>query len=121
MKRTIIWLGIFAIAIGFLESAVVIYLRRMFYPGGFNFPLVPVDTQIAIVEFCREAATIIMLAAMGALIGKNASQRWAVFIYAFGLWDIFYYVFLKIFLDWPESVFNWDILFLIPVPWVGPV
>ena len=39
----------------------------------------------------------------------------------FGIWDIFYYIFLKIFLDWPESYLTWDILFLIPLPWVGPV
>ena len=121
MRRTIIWLTLFAIAMGFLETAVVIYLRRMFYPGGFGFPLVQVDTQVALVEFCREAATIIMLIGIGALAGKNPSQRFAFFIYAFAVWDIFYYVFLKVFLGWPESLFTWDILFLIPVPWVGPV
>ncbi|HEY6161222.1 MAG TPA: hypothetical protein VI112_08365 [Bacteroidia bacterium] len=121
MRRTIIWLTLFAIAMGFLETAVVIYLRRMFYPNGFGFPLATVDTQIALVEFCREAATIIMLVGIGALAGKNPSQRFAFFIYAFAIWDIFYYVFLKIFLGWPESLFTWDILFLIPVPWVGPV
>lgn len=121
MKRTIIWLSIFAIAMGFLETATVIYLRKMFYPTGFGFPLAPVDASIALVEFFREAATIIMLFGIGALIGKTPTQRFAFFIYAFALWDIFYYVFLKVFLDWPESVFSWDILFLIPVPWVGPV
>ena len=121
MKRTIIWLTVFSIAMGLLETAVVIYLRRMFYPNGFGFPLVPVDAQLALVEFCREAATIIRLVGVGAMIGKDPSQRFAFFIYAFGIWDIFYYVFLKAFLDWPESFFSWDILFLIPVPWVGPV
>jgi hypothetical protein len=28
---------------------------------------------------------------------------------------------LKLFLNWPPSVFTWDVLFLIPVVWVGPV
>lgn len=121
MKRNIIWLTVFAIAMGLLETAVVIYLRRMFYPDGFGFPLVAVDAQLAVVEFCREAATIIMLAGVGAMLGKDPSQRFAFFIYAFAIWDIFYYVFLKVFLDWPPSFFTWDILFLIPVPWVGPV
>jgi hypothetical protein len=121
MKRTLTWLTLFAISMGLLETAVVIYLRKMFYPEGFGFPLAPVDPQIALVEFCREAATIIMLMGIGALTGKNTSQRFAFFIYAFAIWDIFYYVFLKLFLGWPESLFTWDILFLIPVPWVGPV
>ena len=121
LKRTMIWLSLFAIAMGFMETAVVIYLRKMFYPNGFGFPLAPVDTQIALVEFCREAATIFMLIGIGILAGKNVSQRFAFFIYAFAVWDICYYVFLKLFLGWPESIFTWDILFLIPVPWVGPV
>ncbi len=36
-----------------------------------------------------------------------------------GLWPTTQ--FLKALLSWPESLFTWDILFLIPVPWVGPV
>jgi hypothetical protein len=121
VKRTLAWVSIFAVAMGMFETAVVIYLRKMFFPEGFNFPLVAVDTDIALVEFCREAATIIMLIGVGILAGKTPSQRFAWFIYAFAVWDIFYYVFLKVFLDWPSSLFTWDILFLIPVPWVGPV
>jgi hypothetical protein len=45
----------------------------------------------------------------------------AYFFLAFGLWDIFYYFWLKVFLNWPPSLFTLDVLFLIPVPWVGPV
>jgi hypothetical protein len=37
------------------------------------------------------------------------------------VWDIFYYVFLKLLIGWPESILTWDILFLIPVTWTGPV
>jgi hypothetical protein len=106
---------------GFMESAVVIYLRKIYYPDGFQFPLVPLDMDIGIVELFREAATIIMLVGIGILAAKAASLRFAYFILCFAIWDLFYYVFLKIFLDWPESLFTWDILFLIPVPWVGPV
>ena len=40
---------------------------------------------------------------------------------AFGFWDILYYVFLRIMSGWPSSLFDWDILFLLPVPWWGPV
>ena len=106
---------------GYLETAVVVYLRAIYYPNGFEFPLVNMNTSIAITELGREAATIIMLAGIGILTGKNATQRFAFFLYSFAIWDIFYYVFLKLLLNWPESLFTWDILFLIPLPWVGPV
>ncbi|MGC8660494.1 MAG: hypothetical protein ACP5U1_15620, partial [Desulfomonilaceae bacterium] len=52
---------------------------------------------------------------------RNRRQAWAYFMIAFGVWDIFYYVWLKVFLDWPASLMTWDLLFLLPVPWVGPV
>jgi hypothetical protein len=58
---------------------------------------------------------------MAFLAGNNARQRFAYFIYSFAIWDIFYYVFLKVVLDWPSSWFTWDILFLVPVIWTGPV
>lgn len=116
-----VWLSIFSIAMGFLETSVVVYLRKLYYPTGFNFPLVPVTRDIATTEFWREAATIIMLIGAGIMAGKNGLQRFVFFLYSFAVWDIFYYVFLKVLLNWPESVFTWDILFLIPFPWVGPV
>lgn len=116
-----IWLVVFAIAMGFLEAAVVVYLRELYYPNGFAFPLVVLDPRVGLVEILREAATLIMLVSMAALVGENMSQRIAFFLIAFAVWDIFYYVFLKLTLGWPSSVFTWDILFLIPAPWVGPV
>lgn len=119
--KTFLWLTAFSIAMGFLESAVVIDLRELYYPQGFDFPLAPISNRIALTEFLREAATIIMLVAIGVLTGKTRVERFAAFIYSFAVWDIFYYVFLKLMLGWPISLFTWDILFLIPVPWVGPV
>lgn len=119
--KTLIWLTIFSIAMGYMESAVVVYLRKIYYPEGFKFPLIPVSHDIAITEFFREVATLLMLIGVGVMAGKNTLQRFAFFIFSFALWDIFYYVFLKVLLNWPESFFTWDILFLIPVPWVGPV
>jgi hypothetical protein len=111
----------FSVAMAFMESAVVIYLRKLYYPGGFGFPLVPIGTDIGVVEVIREAATLIMLVTAGLIAGKTRVEKFAFFIYCFAIWDIFYYVFLKLFLDWPESLLTWDLLFLIPVPWVGPV
>jgi hypothetical protein len=106
---------------GYLESAVVVYLRKIYYPSGFDFPLAPMETQLALTEVFREAATIIMLVGIAVLAGKNKMQRFAYFLFCFAVWDIFYYVFLKVILDWPDSLLSPDILFLIPVPWVGPV
>ena len=77
--------------------------------------------DIALVEILREAATIIMLIGVGILSAKTDSLRFACILFCFAIWDIFYYIFLWLFLGWPQSFFTWDILFLIPVPWIGPV
>ena len=119
MKTLLITL--FSIAMGFLEAAVVIYIRELMYPEGFAFPLVPIPPDIALTEILREAATLVMLAVMGFISGKYFLERFAWFIYCFAIWDIFYYVFLKWMIGWPESLLTWDILFLIPVTWTGPV
>jgi len=121
LRRTFLWLTVFSIAMAYLESAVVVYLRAILYPGGFDFPLAPMQPGIAITEVFREAATIIMLLGAGYLGGRNLTQRFAWFIYCFAVWDIFYYVFLKILVNWPASLMTWDILFLIPTTWTGPV
>lgn len=117
----LIWITCLAVSVAFIESSVVIYLRELYYPGGFEFPMVSMPGKIAVTELLREIATLIMLLAMGFLAGKNARQRFAWFIYSFAVWDLFYYVFLKLVLNWPLSWFTWDVLFLIPVVWTGPV
>ncbi len=119
--RVLPWMTAFAIAMAFLESAVVIYLRQLYYPKAFAFPVAPIDPHIAVTELLRELATMVMLLAPGALLTSKRLERFAWFCFCFGVWDIFYYVFLKAILDWPLSLFDWDILFLVPVVWVGPV
>jgi hypothetical protein len=121
LHKTLFWVLTFSISMGFLESAVVIYLRELYYKTGFEFPLQPVEVHIAKVEFLRELATVIMLIAVGILAGRNKLERFAYFVIAFAVWDLFYYVFLYLCIGWPKSLITWDILFLIPVPWVGPV
>ncbi len=106
---------------GIFEGSVVVYLRALYYPSGFNFPLVPFDNFIGITELLREFASLFMLLSVGVIAGKNFSQRFAWFIYSFAVWDIIYYVFLYLILGWPESLLTWDILFLLPVTWTGPV
>ena len=121
LKRQIIIITAFAIAMGFLESSVVVYLREILYPEGFDFPLSPIPHSLALTEVLREAATLIMLLSIGFLASRRFSTGFAWFIYSFAVWDIFYYVFLKLLLDWPESLLTWDVLFLIPTTWTGPV
>jgi hypothetical protein len=119
--RELLWLGVFGVAFGYLEAAVVVYLRTIFYPEGFVFPLEAITPAILGVEIGREAATLAMLLGPALAIGGSRSVKFARFLYAFGLWDIFFYVGLKCVLGWPGSLMTWDILFLIPLPWTSPV
>ncbi len=112
---------VFSIAMGLLESAVVIYLRKILYPEGFGFPLSPVTPDLILTELLREGATLIMLLGIGFLAGRNASERFAWFLYSFAIWDIFYYVFLWLLIGWPTSLMTYDVLFLLPSTWIGPV
>ncbi len=117
---------ILAIAFGYIEAAVVVYLRQIFHPAGFHFPLpqfglAATRQRLVIIEIAREAATLILILSACILSGRNRRQRLAYFLTIFAVWDIFYYVWLKVTLDWPASIMDWDILFLIPVPWASPV
>lgn len=121
---------------GYLEAAVVVYLRELYYPSGFRIPqkvkfpfikfgavaeLRPFSKKIILTELGRELSTIIMLLTFACLVGSSLSSSAAYFLLAFGVWDIFYYIFLKIILNWPESFGTTDLFFLLPAPWIGPV
>lgn len=113
---------VFAVAMAWVESAVVYYLRTMIHriePYQAN-PL-PVIGGLGPVEIVREVATMIMLLTVGILAGKTWRSRLGYSAVAFGVWDIFYYVFLKVICGWPHSLLDWDVLFLLPLPWWGPV
>jgi hypothetical protein len=99
----------------------VVYLRALYYADGFTVMLKLIDQKILLVEIAREAATLVMLAGVAYLAGKGFKNRFAYFLIAFAVWDIFYYIWLKVFIDWPASIFDWDILFLIPFTWLAPV
>ncbi len=116
-----VWLVLYAVAMGFFEAAVVVYLRELYYPDGFRFPLVLLPDRIAWTELGRELTTLVMLLAIAMIAGRDWLDRFFVFGFLFGVWDIVYYVGLWVFLGWPESLLTWDVLFLIPVPWLGPV
>ena len=120
------WLfpALFAVAFAYVESTIVVYLRALYFPDGFCFPLKFLSGQHLAVEIGREAATLVMMAAVSLICmgGKRTFLRFsACFAFVFGVWDIFYYVWLKALLGWPASLLTWDVLFLIPVVWAGPV
>lgn len=119
--KTLIWLTIFAVSMGYFEAAVVVYIREILYPEGFNFPLQPIVKHLATTEIFRELFSLLMLLSVAVIAGKNKMERFASFMLSFAVWDIFYYVFLKLLLNWPESLFTMDVLFLIPMVWIGPV
>ena len=121
-NKTVAIVTVYAIAMAFLETVIVIYLRKLYYPQGFIFPLKGfIDHQILSIEWIRELFTLIMLACVGILAGRSKYEKGAYFIHSFAIWDIFYYVWLKVILNWPSSLLTWDLLFLIPWAWVGPV
>jgi hypothetical protein len=123
-SRTRRWLVVvlFAVAMAWVESAVVFYLRTMIHRiDPFQPNPLPEFGGLAPAELIRELATLIMLATVGWLAGTTRRARIGYALLAFGVWDVFYYVFLKVLTGWPRSLFDWDILFLLPLPWWGPV
>lgn len=120
------WLAVvvYALAMAYVESAAVLYLRTIY--GGID-PVAPRHTpfdplpDFVWIEIGREAATVVMLASVGYLAARRWTGRIGAFAVAFGIWDIFYYVFLWLFAGWPASPLAPDVLFLIPLPWWGPV
>ena len=116
--------AVYAAAMAVVEAMVVFYLRRLFAlqyaavftAGRFSFPHAYLRH-----EQIREAATIVMLAAVAWLAGRGLRQKLACFLLAFGIWDIGYYVVLKIMLGWPASLGTRDLLFLTPRQWWAPV
>ena len=129
-----------ALAFGYVESAVVVYLRVIYdpiraslypeQPAGSLLPLItleqlrendPQHVRRLGIELGREVATMVMLATIASLAVRRRGEWIAMFMICFGVWDIAYYVGLKAMIGFPESLLTWDILFLIPVPWLGPV
>jgi hypothetical protein len=137
-KSQLFSVGIFGIAFGFVEAAVVFYLRAALgmlpaYQGTLSDVIQAGSTYVPIqavnnlpqslltVEFFREVATIIMLIAIAFAAAKAFKERFALFLWAFAFWDLFYYVWLWALTRWPSSLTTSDVLFLIPVPWISQV
>jgi hypothetical protein len=112
----------FAIAMALVEAASVFYIRALvgrIQP--YQADPLPINGAVGNVELWREAATLVMIATLGLLAGRTWRGRAGYAALAFGTWDIFYYVFLRLISGWPGTLLDWDILFLLPLPWWGPV
>ena len=130
--------GVFGIAFGFVEAAVVVYLRsatgfltlkngmlldsvnfQSFYQKPELIDRIP--ALLFSIELYREAATVVMLVAIAIIVASALRERIAIFLWVFAFWDIFYYVFLWLTIRWPSSLADQDILFLIPSPWLAQI
>jgi hypothetical protein len=124
-------LWVLALAFGWIEASVVAYLREVYvrevslhgtsYLAGLQVTLVSLPSHLVAVEMAREACTILLLGAVAWLAGRRPADRAGAFLLAFGIWDLTYYAALRLVVGWPDSLSAWDILFLIPLPWVAPV
>lgn len=140
LTRVLVALALFGVAFAYIEAAVVVYLREILgpvheelfagVPHDEVFPLWTPDqleaagpkyTRAVMTEVGRELATLLVLGGVGLAVARNFRQWLAALMIAFGVWDVFYYVFLRLLLGWPASIWTWDCLFMLPVIWAGPV
>jgi len=126
--RTLALGAMFGVAFGFVEAAVVVYLRAAIGlvagPASAvesTMPLQHIPPSLLAIEVAREAATIVMLVAVALVATHRVRERWAMFLFVFALWDLGYYAGLRATVGWPSSLLEDDILFLIPVPWISDV
>lgn len=124
-QKIFIPLLIFGIAMAFLESAIVIFLREIWGLKAL-FPIQNIfenanNLKFLKIEFGREIATVVMLISIACVLGRNAWQRMAYLFFIFGVWDIFYYIWLWTLIGWPSSLVTWDVLFFVPYTLVAPV
>jgi hypothetical protein len=123
-RTTAVAVVVYAVGMAYIEAAVVVYLQiALGGQVGAIFPLQPASAAgpLVAIEAGREAATLVMIAIVGLLAGRTRLERLAWGAVVFGTWDIGYYAWLHIFSGWPPSLATPDLLFLLPVPWVGPV
>ncbi|MEX0889442.1 MAG: hypothetical protein WD062_06470 [Chloroflexota bacterium] len=127
-RLSAIWLtaalvAAFGLAMGYLEATVVVYLRAALdiVPGAIPAHDAATFGTFEAIEIARELATLVMIAAVGWLAGRSPLERLAWTAVVFGTWDVAYYLGLRLTVGWPPSLAAWDVLFLVPMPWVGPV
>src|SRR6267154_206737 len=130
--RQLLYAALFAAAFGFVEAAVVDYLRGNIPEIAPNSGAAPFESttraempeiapRLMKTEQIREVATIVMLLCVPFLAAWRARERWALFLWCFAIWDLVYYLGLHFLIRWPTSLLTMDVLFLIPVPWFSQI
>ena len=116
---------IFGMAMGWLEAVTVIYIRKVLSAEKVidltKVVIEQANLTVIRLEQTREATTLIMLVTLSLVAGRTFRERLGIFLWVFAIWDIFYYLVLKLLINWPPSLTTIDCLFLIPVPWIAPV
>jgi hypothetical protein len=114
--------AVYALAMGYLEAVVVYYIRYSLGDVHATGLVASITGRFPWgIEMTREVATLVMLATVALLAGRDWRERAAALLWAFGIWDATYYLGLEILAQWPSSIVTPDVYFLLPVPWGGPV
>jgi hypothetical protein len=109
VRKRYIALTLFSLAFGVEEAIIVVYLRNL-----------PAGTHAYAFETWREFCTLVVIGALAWVAASAGAYRARAFCFAFGIWDIVYYVALWLLSGYPRLA-EPDVLFLIPVPWIAPV
>ena len=132
------WATVFAAAFGYTEAVLVVYLRKilgeasgMDYAHVFHGRGLALNTATVFAdaashgtlypELSREVATLLLLLGAAMAMGRTAKERLAFYLWTFAVWDETYYLFLKGWTAFPQSLLDTDIYFLVPWAWYGPV
>ena len=121
MKKRLAVLTLFSITFAFFVTAVMYFIRSHYYPNGFDFPVKLLKGLPFAIEYMRQLANLVIIFCVAYLAGRNVRERMAAFMFVFGLWDIFYYIWFYILIQWPPDLMAWDLLYRVPVHWSGPV
>lgn len=114
-------LVLLSLSFGVVEAGLVTLYRALLDPAGTAFPLLSLPERVLPVEQARELATLVLLGSAARLFSPRPTTAFAAFLVLFGLWDLVYYAALHLFMGWPRHLGDWDLLFLVPVPWMAPV
>jgi hypothetical protein len=134
----LVWWTVYAAALGYVEALVVVYIRRLagMAPGldydqiwalrGLTLSSASIVWEMKRLgiwnaEVTREIATIVVLAGAACAAERSLRTRFAIFLYTFAVWDLTYYLWLKLWTGFPQSLASTDIYYLVPIGWYGPV
>lgn len=134
----LLWWTLYAAAFGYVEALVVVYIRRLGgMPPGLDYPHIWAGRHLAWsganiigemrrlgvygTEYGREIATLLLLLGPAMAAGRTGRERLGLYLWTFALWDETFYLWLKLWTGFPQSLASTDIYFLVPIAWYGPV